>query len=50
MLYLRMAVAAARQSDREASTEFLRQAADAGRRLGYDANLWHTGFGPIVPA
>lgn len=46
MLHLRLAVAAARRGDRAASDEFLEQATIAARRLGHDANLWHTGFGP----
>jgi len=46
MLYLRMAIAAARRNDRDATDELLRRAQDAGNRLGRDANLWHTGFGP----
>jgi transcriptional regulator with XRE-family HTH domain len=46
MLHLRIAIAAARRGDRDATKELLRRAKDAGDRLGYDANLWHTGFGP----
>lgn len=46
MLQLRLAVAAARRADRAASSQFLEQATDAARRVGRDANLWHTGFGP----
>jgi transcriptional regulator with XRE-family HTH domain len=46
MLYLRIAIAAARRNDRDGADELLRRAKDAGDRLGYDANLWHTGFGP----
>ncbi|AYG03893.1 XRE family transcriptional regulator [Gryllotalpicola protaetiae] len=46
MLQLRLAVAAARRADRTASSDFLDQAARAARKLGRDANLWHTGFGP----
>jgi transcriptional regulator with XRE-family HTH domain len=46
MLYLRIAIAAARRGDRDGTAELLRRAKAAGDRLGYDANLWHTGFGP----
>lgn len=46
MLHLRMALAAARRGDRAATEHLLGLAAEAARRLGRDANLWHTGFGP----
>jgi transcriptional regulator with XRE-family HTH domain/TPR repeat protein len=46
MLYLRTAVAAARDQDRATSTDLLAQAARAGEQLGVDANYWQTGFGP----
>jgi hypothetical protein len=46
MLTLRSAVAAAARQDRSTASELLAQAADAGRRLGRDANYWQTGFGP----
>jgi TPR repeat protein len=46
MLHLRTAIAAARRQDRAAATELLDRAADAAQRLGDDADLWHTSFGP----
>lgn len=46
MLYLRMAVAAARRQDRQTVRELLDQAEEAASRLGEDANYWQTGFGP----
>ena len=46
MLHLRLAIAAARRGERSPTDHFLDQAADAARRLGRDANYWHTGFGP----
>lgn len=46
MLYLRTAVAAARDHDRQTATEMLSQAEEAARQLGRDANYWQTGFGP----
>jgi transcriptional regulator with XRE-family HTH domain len=46
MLHLRTAIAAARRQDRAAATELLDRADDAAQRLGGDADLWHTSFGP----
>lgn len=46
MLYLRVAVAAARKQDRSTTNEMLRAASAAANRLGDDANYWMTGFGP----
>src|SRR3954447_25679219 len=46
MLYLRTAVAAARHQDRTTATDLLAAASLAARRLGHDANYWHTSFGP----
>lgn len=49
MLYLRIAISAARRGDRDATRELLRRAKAAGNRLGYDANLWHTVGGRTRP-
>jgi hypothetical protein len=46
MLYLRTAVAAARHQDRGTTTDLMTRAASTAERLGRDANLWQTGFGP----
>lgn len=46
MLYLRTASAAARRQDRAGTSELLSAATGAARRLGRDANYWHTSFGP----
>ncbi len=46
MLYLRTAVAAARQQDRSTANELLSHAGRAADQLGVDANHWQTGFGP----
>lgn len=46
MLCLRAAAGAARQSDRTTATDLLDRASWAAERLGRDANVWHTGFGP----
>lgn len=46
MLYLRSAIASARQQDRTTTGELLRQAAVVAERLGSDGNYWQTGFGP----
>jgi transcriptional regulator with XRE-family HTH domain len=46
MLRLRTAVAAARRSDRGATTELITRAQRAADRLGHDGNYWQTGFGP----
>ncbi|AGM03339.1 XRE family transcriptional regulator [Amycolatopsis keratiniphila] len=46
MLYLRTAVAAARQQDRATANELLSHAGHAADQLGVDANHWQTGFGP----
>ncbi|MFD6066762.1 helix-turn-helix domain-containing protein [Amycolatopsis lurida] len=46
MLYLRTAVAAARQQDRSTANELLSHAGRAASQLGVDANHWQTGFGP----
>lgn len=46
MLYLRMAVAAARQQDRSTARDLLTQASVAAEELGEDGNFWQTGFGP----
>ncbi|MFK0244424.1 helix-turn-helix domain-containing protein [Amycolatopsis azurea] len=45
MLYLRTAVAAARQQDRSTANELLSHAGRAADQLGVDANHWQTGFG-----
>lgn len=46
MLFLRSAVAAARQQDRGETRVLLGQAREAAERLGRDVNHWQTGFGP----
>ena len=46
MLFLRSAVAAARQQDRPEARGLLTQARQAADLLGRDANHWQTGFGP----
>jgi len=46
-LLLRGAIAAARRNDRQAALSLLAEARDAGRRLGTDANLRWTAFGPV---
>ncbi|HVV11807.1 helix-turn-helix domain-containing protein [Amycolatopsis sp.] len=46
MLYLRTAVAAARDQDRATSNDLLAHATRAADQLGVDANYWQTGFGP----
>ena len=43
---LRGAIAAAQRNDRHTAHELLNEAGDAGRRLGADANLRWTAFGP----
>ena len=45
-LLLRGAIAAAQRNDRHTAHELLDEAGDAGRRLGADANLRWTAFGP----
>jgi hypothetical protein len=45
-LLLRGAVAAAQHEDRHTANELLTEAEDAGKRLGQDANLRWTAFGP----
>jgi len=45
-LLLRGAIAAAQRGDRHTAHELLSEAEDAGRRLGVDANLRWTAFGP----
>jgi hypothetical protein len=45
-LLLRGAVAAAQHEDRHTANELLTEAEDAGERLGLDANLRWTAFGP----
>lgn len=45
-LFLTGAMAAARADDRGSAQTFLREAEDAGNRLGRDANLVWTAFGP----
>lgn len=45
-LLLRGAIAAAQHNDRATAHELLTEAQDAGRRLGVDANLRWTAFGP----
>jgi transcriptional regulator with XRE-family HTH domain len=45
-LLLRGAIAAAQRNDRHTAHELLNEAEDAGRRLGPDANLRWTAFGP----
>jgi transcriptional regulator with XRE-family HTH domain len=45
-LLLRGAIAAAQRSNRHSAHELLAEAQDAGRRLGADANLRWTAFGP----
>lgn len=45
-LFLTGAVAASRADDRQATTTFLTEAQDAADRLGRDANLLWTAFGP----
>ena len=45
-LLLRGAIAAAQRNDRRTAHELLNEAGDAGRRLGADANLRWTAFGP----
>lgn len=45
-LLLRGAIAAAQRNDRATAHELLAEAGDAGRRLGSDANLRWTAFGP----
>jgi hypothetical protein len=44
---LRGAIAAAQHDERGAAHEMLAEAADAARRLGTDANLRGTAFGPV---
>jgi hypothetical protein len=46
MLYLRMALAAARRGDGEAAREMLALADESARRLGFDGNLWNTASVP----
>ena len=46
-LLLRGAVAAAEDDDRPTAHELLDEAAEAARRLGRDANLRWTAFGPV---
>jgi hypothetical protein len=45
---LRGALAAAQHDDRGTAYEMLAEAADAARRLGTDANLRGTAFGPVA--
>lgn len=45
-LFLAGAMAAARSDDRAATQTFLKEADDAARRLGHDANHMWTAFGP----
>lgn len=45
-LFLAGAVAASRAENRQATTDFLTEAQDAANRLGRDANLMWTAFGP----
>ena len=45
-LFLTGAVAASRAEDRQATTGFLAEAQDAANRLGRDANVMWTAFGP----
>ena len=45
-LLLRGAIAAAQRNDRRTAHELLNEAGDAGHRLGADANLRWTAFGP----
>jgi hypothetical protein len=45
-LLLRGAIAAAQRNDRHTAHELLTEAEDVGRRLGSDANLRWTAFGP----
>ena len=45
-LLLRGAIAAAQRNDRHTADELLNEAGDAGHRLGADANLRWTAFGP----
>ena len=46
-LLLRGAIAAAQRDDRQTAHSLLAEAEDAGRRLGKDANLRWTAFGPV---
>lgn len=46
MLYLRSAVAAARNQDRGNAMNLLNRAESLAERLGRDANYWQTSFGP----
>ena len=46
MLYLRASAAAARHDDRSTTNELLDRAQVAATRVGADANLWQTSFGP----
>ena len=46
---LRGAIAAAQHDDRATAHEMLAEAADTARRLGSDANLRGTAFGPVNP-
>lgn len=46
MLNVRMAVAAARQQDRQVRNELISEAKRAADELGEDANYWQTAFGP----
>ena len=45
-LLLRGAIAAAQRNDRRTAHELMNEAGDAGHRLGVDANLRWTAFGP----
>lgn len=46
LLDLRMAIAAARRSDRATAVELLDHADSTTQELGEDANYWQTAFGP----
>jgi len=46
LLDLRMAIAAARRSDRTTANELLDHAESTAQELGEDANYWQTAFGP----
>ncbi|WP_212753930.1 helix-turn-helix domain-containing protein [Nakamurella aerolata] len=46
MLHLRTAIAASQRQDRAATNELLDRAEALASRLGRDANLWQTSFGP----
>jgi transcriptional regulator with XRE-family HTH domain len=46
MIYLRAAIAAARNQDRSTATDLLNRAEELADQLGSDENYWHTCFGP----